>query len=158
MTGRYQIKFAGGEISVERSSQPDIAQKLDGSIKRVGTQCEFVPNSVDVTFNEFFMDFKEKIVHMRLSQKNTNDIFELLQQFVDANMALCGRFFERQNKRNSEIDDILTKTQHYITEKIHSVKTVYRRNKQLNENSNYVAPIEKAMGTKWKTKTNIRFT
>lgn len=153
MTGRYQIKFSGGEISVERSSSSDTNQKLHGSINRNGSQIEFVPNSVDVAFNEFFMDFKEKIICMRLSKKDTNEIFELFGQFIEENMALCGRFFECHGKKNSEIDDILTKTQHYITEKINSVKTVYRRNKQLNENSNYVAPIEKAMGTKWKTKT-----
>lgn len=158
MSGRYQVKFVNGKIAVER---PPVSQntdeKLKGSIQRNDSKIKFIPESIDLPFDEFFASFTGKIRDMRLTKKQTNQVFSLLEEFVHANMKLCGRFFEKSEIRNTDVIKILSKTQTYTTNKINSFKSDYLRNKILNENPYYVAPVEKAMGLAWQTKYTVGF-
>lgn len=70
---------------------------------------------------------------------------------ISENKRLCEGFFEKHCKKTADVVDILMKTEIYVKEKIDSVKTDYRRQKCLKESPFYVTPVEKAMGSRWKT-------
>lgn len=153
MTGRYKVQFNGGKIRVETTQSSDNINKLSGSIRRNDYQIEFVPESVDTKFHDFFSEFKDRILGMSLSKKNTNEIFDLFGKLTEENTKLCVRFLEIDDKKSADAVDTLTKTQNYILKAINSVKTDYLRNKQFKKNPLYVSPIQKALGLVWKTKT-----
>lgn len=152
MPKKYKIKFEGDDISIKRESNDDGEKKLHGMIQRIDSQIKFVPNCIDTGFDEFFSLFSNEITDMCLSKKFTNKIFELCEKLIIANLNLTERFLEKSGKKCEYVVEALNTTQHYVLEKILSVKTSYRRDKQLETNHNYVAPVEKAMGLKWKTK------
>lgn len=153
MSKRYQVKFVDGKIAVERPPvSQNTDQKLKGSIQRSGPEIKFIPECIDLPFDDFFSSFTEKITDMRLTKKQTNQVFSLLEEFVQANMKLCDRFFQKSEIHTTDVIEILSKTQTYANNKINSCKSDYLRNKMLNKNPYYVAPVEKAMGLAWQTK------
>lgn len=153
MSKKYQIKFTNGKICVDRT--PAAAEQNNtscGTIRRNNNKIEFVPDSVDENFDQFFENLSQKITCMNLSQKNTNDIIDLLEEFVVANSELYTRVFEKQNGLISDTADVLSKTKSYVLTKIKSIESTYRRNELMKKNPIYVEPVEKAMGLKWNTK------
>lgn len=147
MSRKYQVKLLDGKIQIERPPDIDKDHHLNGKIQRTDSQIQFVPNSVDLTFDHFFSNFTDEINGLRLSKKNTNEIYGLIENFTKAIIGLCGRFAE-----NTGNADTFSTAQSYVLDHIQSVKSVYRRDKTLKKNPAYVAPIEKAIGLRWKTK------
>lgn len=146
MSRKYQVKIVDGKMEIGRP--PDVCknQNLNGKIQRTDSQIKFVPNSVDSIFDTFFSNFADEITGLRLSKKNTDEIYCQIEKFTKSIIDLHGRFSDAM------CTDTLSKTQSYVLNHIKSVKSVYRREKLLNGNPAYVAPIEKAIGLKWKTK------
>lgn len=152
MSKKYQVKFSNGKISVDRTPTKITNSAVQGTVKRKGTKIEFVPHSVDENFNLFFINMNKSINRMNLSQKNTDDKINLFEEFVEANTALYERDFEKQIEVIPDVADVLSKTKNYVLAKFESVESSYRRNKLLRKSPIYVEPVEKAMGSKWKTK------
>lgn len=146
----------GGEACVERTQSSDTHNSqnvLKGKVERVGSSIIFIPNNIDQSFDEFFEKFVDKVTAMCLINKNTDLIFGLCKELIVENTSMCKRFFEKESKCEAKsVEEVLSKTKDYTLKKISAVKTDYLREKRLKKNKYYVAPIEKAIGLKWKTK------
>lgn len=73
MSRHYKLKLVDGKVSIERPAQPsstsDETQNLSGSVQRIGSKVQYVPESVDLSFNTFISSFIDKIMDMRLTKK-----------------------------------------------------------------------------------------
>lgn len=125
---------------------------MHGTVVRTGSQIQFVPDTIDQNFDNFFTDFTGKIANLQLSKKNTNEVYDLCENLIEASMSLCGNFFEKHQKKNTEVVEILNKSQNYVLDRIHSMNKSHMREKQVLKSPFYVAPVEKAMGLQWKFK------
>lgn len=150
MSRKYQVKFIDGKIEIERPQNIDTNIPSNGKIHRTNSQIQFVPDTVDLTFDGFFSIFADKITALRLSKKHTDEIYGLIESFTKEIIDLCGRFSQKSGNVNT-----LLETKSYVLKHIQAVKSVYRRDILLKKNPAYVAPIVKAMGLKWKTKTSL---
>lgn len=149
---KFKINFVNGKASVQKNLTNE--QKLDGQIERKNSIIQFVPNKVDLHFDSFFDKFESRVNEMRLSKKNTDKIYQLCEEIICESLDLCERSFKKSQKNSV---DIISDTKQYVLKKTSSVKTAYLRNKILMQNKNYVAPVAKAMGLKWKTKIKTDF-
>lgn len=53
------------------------------------------------------------------------------------------------------IDENISAVKTFVTDRIQTVNTSYRRKKNLQKSSNFVTPVDKAVGLKWHTKQNL---
>lgn len=86
---------------------------------------------------------------MRLSKKATNEISNVCEEVIGESLNMFHRFIQKDSEKDAM--QTLIETKKYALDKINSVKTAYLRAKNLKNFSNYVAPITKSMGLKWKT-------
>lgn len=153
---KYKVKFVDGKACVEKNQPVDESNELEcelkGKIERNGTSLKFIPNSIDQNFDVFFQTFVDKITGLRLTQKDTDIVFSLSEELLVQTISMCRRFCDKEDVQNETFIDVLSTAECYGLKKLSTVKSTYKRKKNLNKNEYYVAPVEKAMGLKWITK------
>lgn len=101
-------------------------------------------------FDSFFSDVIGDIYLMSLVEKDRDKIYELFDSFTNnfslLILANLGKEFESK----------ISTVQQYVLEKIQKFDSPFKRENELRTRETYVAPIEKAIGLKWKTKVDIK--
>lgn len=103
MSEKYQIRFVNGKICVNRPLDNDSDQNLHGKIERTGSQVEFVPESKCEYFDTVFSDLVKQISCIRLTKKNTTDIFGIFEELIETNIILFEHFLQIHDKKTADI-------------------------------------------------------
>lgn len=97
-------------------------------------------------FDSFFAKTIEKVNSFRMTHKQRNELYEILESLVVQSNRLNKKLSE-----NSSTQHTVQKGEMYICTTIKKHNTIYKRNKTYIENQNYVEPEEVAIGIKWKS-------
>lgn len=104
-------------------------------------------------FDLFLLETVGNISLFCLKQKDCDEVYKLMGKLVNAFSLLL---ISRLGDLSESITSNLTDVQDFVLERIHKYDSSFKRKKDLMARESYVAPIEKAIGLKWKTKGDIK--
>lgn len=114
-------------------------------------------------FDDFFKGIVGQLNRFTASQENKNSIYVMFEQLLSQFCQLMITNIESKSNAYcnsacgkhiiSSINDVSS----YMKDKCSKFNTSYKREKELKQMANYVAPIEKAIGLKWKSVSNAQF-
>lgn len=91
-----------------------------------------------------------EIVHLNLSQKQSNAVFTLCIDLIAKNRHLNTQLLE--NNISMEPEEICIITSDFITDKLSSFKTTYKYKAAVSQNPLFVPPQQKTLGTRFEMK------
>lgn len=150
---RYRVDFVDGALSVNKASASEpLKNDLSGTIENDSTGAmRYIPQNKYANFDKFFTRFVNDLVDMGLTRTNSEKVIKLCKDLINQNKQLCDSLLESEPNTKLGAQAILTKTTDYIYQKLSSVETTCRLKKFVKTSQQYVAPIEKAIGLKWRT-------
>lgn len=134
--------------NVELNKIQEISEKF-GRITIKSAKSEAY-NHFDSTFNSFI----DKLNELDLGQRKTDVIVALFADIMNASDDLFHALAENDCKDDgsmSIIRQVRVSARSHREKKIDTIRTEYRRRKQLKKNPLFVEPTEKAIGIKWRT-------
>lgn len=124
----------------------DIAENVERTNESTPTYYPYERASSTDVMNEFLQKFSNEINAMCLTNEKTDSIFKLSIQLVE-NFKI---FFEQLLSNECvNIEDALTTTSSFITQKLSQNDSTYKRSKALTQNDLFIQPEEKTIGTHW---------
>lgn len=147
---RFVVDFVDNKVSVSKVNTTSEENKtnLPGTIEKDDKGfMRFVPNKNYENFDTFFSQFIDDIVNMKLSRKNSEKVVHLCKKLIQKHKELHENILKSKNIVGVNAFDAFD----YVCQKLSSVESSYRMKNELKKRNEYVPPIEKAIGLKWKT-------
>lgn len=161
----FKIKFDGKKlIPVNNETVNEHPKPSNSSSKKLFHANVDVSGNVKITsdisiandeFNAFIKNFSDDIIKMDLAQGITNTIFTLSENLVKESFSLCLSNIGakvKDSELKKMVSECISTTINQVYNQIHKFNTQHKRNKQQNIDKMYVAPEEKSIGSKWRTK------
>lgn len=150
---RYVVDFVGNSLSVSKANATEREppkNELSGTIESDSSGAmKYVPHSEYADFDAFFAQFVDDVANMGLTRKNTEKVIKLCKDLTGQNKQLCESVLKRESNLGAQA--VLTKTTDYIYQKLSNVENSCRLKIFMKSKQEYVAPIEKSIGLKWRT-------
>lgn len=103
----------------------------------------------------FLRRFALKVEKLPVAQNSKDCIFDLAKDLLKESYNFnCSSIEQFIATPDEQISEVLKVAHCEILNEIQKYDTMYKRNKICEENSFYVKPREKAIGTHWETKRN----
>lgn len=99
--------------------------------------------------NEFLDRFSNEIIKLQLKEKEIDVIYMLNHELVDKIKILNDRLMRDNINTGLEFSQIINTTTDVVHRNFSKYSSKYKRNKIYEQNENYVAPDELAMGAHW---------
>lgn len=100
--------------------------------------------------DEFLSFFKQKINDTKSREKDKNDIYNMCIDFISNSFCFAKKLMDDENDMDTTFA-LKTACDHICTS-LKKSTLQHKRDKQTEENVQYVAPILKAIGTRWEMK------
>lgn len=107
-------------------------------------------------FNSAFSGFETELNQLNLGQSLTDNIIQLFKSLLNSQTKLCESLVEDDVDLSREIsvnvNIHIAESNSHAMQKLLEIGSAYKRKKRLQLNPMYVAPKEKGLGLKWRTK------
>lgn len=109
-------------------------------------------------FDETFQAIVSKINDMNLSEKNKNEVYNIIESTLNKFGDIIKVCLQNQCTKNCEIklQSKFAEVKEHVIGKVGVFKSAYKRNKQLKQSKAYVQPKELAVSQKWKTRLDLK--
>lgn len=110
------------------------------------------------TFDNAFSKIEAQINSFQLIEEHKNQIYNMLKDILRNFNQLVLVSFDSclDEKYLQTIETKITMVMNHVDSKFAELNTAYKRNKKLMKNTKYVEPIEKSIGSKWRTKLSSK--
>lgn len=102
-----------------------------------------------IKFDDYLKSFKHGLYSMNITEKETDIFVSLCKDLIKNSEILCEQLISSRNPK-----DLISETFEYIHGRLCEHDSSYKRKKEMERNTNYVKPIEKVIGLKWREKLN----
>lgn len=154
-----KVNFSGKNVVFSKENLPNTIKTPENSfyIDKITSDFNKVIISSKVSsahkkFDQFSKHFVDEIIKMDLIQKNTDAIFNFLDELIEQ-FALLLTETMNSNLSTSDVKkvvaDNISNVSGRIRQQMSANNTQYKRNKLQKQNISFVAPEEKAIGLKW---------
>lgn len=144
-SNKFQIQTVAGKIVVS-----NVSIEQEKNVPRITSSSADSNNAFTLqrqclkTFDTFFESIESSILSMNLTQKNMDLVYGLCENLLLNTQIL-------HNEYTTSSLGSLTTVMDYVISKLKSRNSQGKRLKAAKKNANFVEPIEKAIGLKWKS-------
>lgn len=129
------------KINIRKFEFVSTEQRSSGSFM-LGRECF-------MKFDNYLASFKRELYAMNITEKETNSFVSLCKSLMKNSEVLCKQLIDTRNPK-----DAISEAFEYIHGRLCEHDSSYKRKEDIEKNTNYVKPIEKVIGLKWKDTSN----